>query len=122
MSTKEKFPPNNSPPEKSTTTTYLKCKYCDYTCSSPEQFRVHISKYHEAVVAEEGQRAREKGGNQTERQNDFLAAHGYIRCRYWSVPCAGPENPLMRRVCQHLLDCPVQMSRTRELEKDEVGA
>lgn len=82
-------PLNNPPsPESASTTDRLKCKYCDWTGVSFLSLQVHLSRYHEAVVAEEGERARERG----RRYIDYFHENHWGECAYLGVLCPGPKG------------------------------
>ncbi|MFH0913861.1 MAG: hypothetical protein V1849_01050 [Chloroflexota bacterium] len=82
------------------------CNFCDWSTPFEVQLQVHVCKYHEAVLAREGEPARDQGRERTERTIQWLLRHGYVSCPHWSVPCPGPGSSLMQRVCQHLQECP----------------
>ncbi len=59
---------------------FILCPFCAYKSKSLDAMEVHKSKYHEAILAKEGERARERGG--IERRLDEQSRwHGdYIQC------------------------------------------
>lgn len=107
MPEKRSFPLNNPPQEKTDDDGYYHCGYCQWLTKSTGAYRMHISRYHEREVVEEGGRVRE-GGRFNKASNDrFRLAHGYVKCPWWPDLCATKLNPLMARVCKHMNDCPV---------------
>ena len=108
MSTKRLSPLDNPPSEKTTTTTNLFCPYCKWSGPGEASLRFHINRYHEVVVAEEGNRSLREGGDKWERNRRWLLDHGYVKCPWNTVPCPTKVNPLMARVCRHINDCPGQ--------------
>lgn len=61
MLPKSGFSPKNPSSKKAPATTSLYCPYCTWVSRSPVALSYHINVYHEAVVAAEGERARERG-------------------------------------------------------------
>ena len=109
MTEKSVFPLNNPPFAEKALAAYLSCPYCIFSTKYQEALARHVSRFHEGAQAQEGERVRERGRDRWERTRQFLLSHGYVECQFWPDLCPGKVNPLMRRVCQHLADCPEQV-------------
>jgi len=107
MPEKRVSPLNNPSSDKSSATSTNNCPYCKYSSSSSVALSYHISRYHEEMLAAEGEKSLREGGDKWERNRQYLLTHGYVECPWWPVPCPTRINSLVARVCKHLNDCPV---------------
>lgn len=103
---KRGFPLNNPLPEKALLPTAYPCKYCSWVGGSRIALDYHLNHFHEQQLAKEGEEVRKGTDDTWGRNNRWLLARGYVKCPWWTVPCATKTNPLMARVCKHLNDCP----------------
>ncbi len=106
MPKKSVSPLNNPSSEKSQLDSYLSCPYCTFITKFPDSLRKHKSRLHESELAAEGDKSLREGGDKWERNRQWLLAHGYVKCPWWSGPCPTRINPLVARVCKHMNDCP----------------
>ena len=107
MPEKRRVALNNPPQEKRQPAGYLHCPYCTFVTKFTESLTRHKSRFHEGELAGEGVKSPREGGDKWQHQREYLLEHGYYDCRYFSVtPCPGPVNPLIKRTCRHLADCP----------------
>lgn len=103
------FPPNTPFSERERQSAFQPCPYCSFETKFQEALKRHINRFHEGALAQEGERVRERGREKWASTQQFLLAHGYIKCQFWPALCPGQVNPLMRRLCQHQADCPEEV-------------
>jgi hypothetical protein len=107
MPEKRILPPWNPSQEKRQSAGYLHCPYCSFITKFTGSLTRHKSRFHEGELAGEGVRSLREGGEKWRKNAEDLIAMGYISCQYFvGTPCPGPRNPLIKRTCQHLADCP----------------
>ncbi len=105
LTEKERTPLNNPSVEKERR--LLTCNHCEYTTKFTEALNRHISRYHERELAARGNRGMGKEGDKYQRDRVILHGHGYIDCPWFCGNlCPGPLNPMIKRVCGHLAECP----------------
>ena len=74
-------PLDNPSPQRSSYASNLYCPYCEYITRYPSAILIHISKYHESVVAAEGKRG--LGGKET--ANPYANQVGMVTCPHCGV-------------------------------------